>query len=52
VEMRIERGWYSPKYGHKERNPALVATWRGEIPIDGIRFDWHFRYVGEEDEER
>jgi hypothetical protein len=52
VEVRIERGWYSPKYGHKERNLALVATWRGEIPIDGIRFDWHFRYVGTEHEER
>jgi hypothetical protein len=52
VELDIKRGWYSPKYGHKERNPVLVATWHGEIPIDGILFDWYFRYVGKADEER
>jgi len=47
VEAHIESGWYSPKYGHKERNLVLVATWQGEISNDGICFDWIFQYVGE-----
>ena len=47
VEAHVESGWYSPKYGHKERNLVLVATWQGEISNDGICFDWIFQYVGE-----
>ena len=48
VQVNIRRGWYSSRYGHKEPNPLLLATWRGGIPIGGARFCWRFRYAGKE----
>jgi hypothetical protein len=43
LEARSERAWYSPHYGHKERNMQLVAAWSGVIPAGGLRFAWEFR---------
>jgi hypothetical protein len=45
VQVHIKNGWYSSRYGHKEPNPLLVATWHEEIPADGARFGWKFQYV-------
>jgi len=46
VRVHIKSGWYSSRYGHKEPNPLLMATWRGEIPIGGASFGWKFQHVG------
>jgi hypothetical protein len=47
VHLEIKSGWYSLRYGHKEPNPLLLATWRGEIPVGGLSFAWKFQHVGE-----
>jgi len=52
VQVQIKSGWYSSRYSHKEPNPLLVATWRGEIPIAGVHFGWEFQHVGKARKER
>jgi hypothetical protein len=47
VHLEIKSGWYSLRYGHKEPNPLLLATWRGEIPVGELSFAWKFQYVDE-----
>ncbi len=46
VQVHIKSGWYSSRYGYREPNPLLVATWRGEIPIGGASFGWKLQHVG------
>ncbi|MHB1295054.1 MAG: alginate lyase family protein [Anaerolineae bacterium] len=46
VQVQIRSSWYSPSYGVKEPAPMLVGTWRGGIPIGGMRFHWAFLYIG------
>jgi uncharacterized heparinase superfamily protein len=45
VKVQIESSWYSASYGHKQPNQRLVATWRGPIPDEGLRFAWGFQRV-------
>jgi hypothetical protein len=45
LQVYIERGWYSSRYGHKQANPLLVATWNGEIPLNGASFTWKYQQV-------
>jgi len=47
VQLQIKSGWHSSRYGCKESNSLLVATWRGGIPVGGLRLGWKFRHIGE-----
>jgi hypothetical protein len=45
VQVDLGSGWYSSRYGIKEPNPELIATWRGDIPSDGVNFGWKFQLI-------
>jgi hypothetical protein len=45
VQIDIQRGWYSPRYGYREPAPLLVATWRGNVTGGGPIFSWGFQLI-------
>ncbi len=46
VQVTIGNGWFSDQYNHKVEKPVIEAVYEGDVPVEGITFDWRFHYVG------
>lgn len=45
LSVQLGFSWHSSRYGYKEPNFLLEGNWLGEIPLEGIDFNWKFQQI-------
>lgn len=48
TRIELRSGWYSNRYGVKQENRELYATWQGELNSTGETFFWKISATGNE----